>query len=104
MSISQHQPLATLANAGVEVALTELDIRVPVPANNQTWVDQKEDFHSSVSACITVESCVGVTAWGVSDKYSWVPDVFAGEGAALMWDEEFKKKDAYYGASEALDQ
>lgn len=29
--------------------------------------------------------------------YSWIPGVFAGEGAALMWDEKYKKKPAYYG-------
>lgn len=34
---------------------------------------------------------------GVSDKYSWIPGVFEGEGAALMWNEDYEKKPAYYG-------
>lgn len=32
---------------------------------------------------------------GVSDEYSWIPDTFPGEGAALLWDEEYQKKPAY---------
>ncbi len=32
---------------------------------------------------------------GVSDKYSWVPGTFSGEGDALLWDSNFQKKAAY---------
>jgi hypothetical protein len=32
---------------------------------------------------------------GVSDKYSWVPQTFSGEGSALLWDNNFNKKAAY---------
>lgn len=34
---------------------------------------------------------------GVSDKYSWIPGVFPGEGGALMWNANYKKKPAYAG-------
>jgi len=34
---------------------------------------------------------------GISDKYSWIPGVFKGEGAALLWDENYNKKPAYKG-------
>jgi len=39
---------------------------------------------------------------GVSDKYSWIPGVFAGEGAALLFDEDFQKKPAYYAMLQVL--
>lgn len=34
---------------------------------------------------------------GSSDRYSWIPGVFAGEGAALMWGKNYRKKPAYKG-------
>jgi endo-1,4-beta-xylanase len=33
----------------------------------------------------------------VSDKYSWIPGVFPGEGDALLWDANYKKKAGAYG-------
>jgi endo-1,4-beta-xylanase len=40
--------------------------------------------------------------WGVTDKYSWVPDFFPGEGAALIFDENYAKKPAYFASLAAL--
>lgn len=84
------------------MALTELDIRVPLPVDAAKLLSHRNDFNLATAACIRVPNCVGVTTWGVSDKYSWVPGVFAGEGAALIWDENFVKKSAYAGTEAAL--
>ncbi|WP_342787055.1 endo-1,4-beta-xylanase [Streptomyces tailanensis] len=35
-----------------------------------------------------VPRCAGVTVWGLTDKYSWVPGTFSGYGAALPYNEE----------------
>lgn len=99
---NMHQPLATLASTGLKVALTELDIRLPLPADATKLMNQRDNFNFATAACIRVPNCVGVTTWGVSDKYSWVPGVFAGQGAALIWDENFVKKPAYDGTEAAL--
>ena len=32
---------------------------------------------------------------GISDKYSWVPGTFPGEGSALLWNDNFQKKPSY---------
>lgn len=37
-----------------------------------------------------------------SDKYSWVPDVFPGEGAPLQWDDNLVPKPAYNATVQAL--
>lgn len=42
-------------------------------------------------------------AQGVSDKYSWVPETFPGEGAALLWNGEYEKKPAYQATLKALE-
>lgn len=46
--------------------------------------------------------CADLFAKGISDKYSWIPETFEGEGAALVWDEEYKKKPAYGAMLEAI--
>lgn len=39
---------------------------------------------------------------GAVDKYSWIPDTFPGEGGALMWNDNYKKKPAYYAVLDTL--
>lgn len=39
---------------------------------------------------------------GVSDRYSWVPSTFNGEGAALLWSDNYQKKPAYDGFIKGL--
>lgn len=56
----------------------------------------------SVGACVQVDACVGVTLWDFYDPFSWVPDVFEGEGDALLWFENFEKHPAYDAIVEAL--
>ena len=72
---------------GVEVAITELDIRMPTPASQANLAQQQKDFQTVVQACMNVEGCVGVTIWDFTDKYSWVPSTFSGQGAACPWDQ-----------------
>ena len=48
---------------------------------------RSKDYDTVVSACKAVKQCIGVTVWDFSDKYSWVPGTFSGQGAACPWDE-----------------
>ena len=79
--------LTTFAATGVEVALTELDIRMTLPSTPALLAQQKTDYSNVIKACASVEACVGVTVWDWTDKYSWVPSTFSGQGAACPWDE-----------------
>jgi len=49
-----------------------------------------------------VKGCVGITLWDFYDPFSWVPVTFPGQGAALLWFEDFKKHPAYDGMVETL--
>ncbi|KAJ9138844.1 Beta-xylanase [Pleurostoma richardsiae] len=87
---------------GVEVAQTELDIRIDLPVNASNLEQQKQDYKHSVGACMQVEKCVGTTVWDFYDPFSWVPGVFEGQGAATLYFDNFTKHPAYYGVVEAL--
>jgi endo-1,4-beta-xylanase len=51
-----------------EVAFTELDIRMTLPATNALLEQQKTDYQTVISACVAVEKCIGVTIWDYTDK------------------------------------
>ncbi|KAI0940546.1 hypothetical protein AcW1_003713 [Taiwanofungus camphoratus] len=85
------------AALGIEFAITELDIRMPLPATAAMEEQQKQDYDTVVSACMAVSACVGVTVWDWTDKYSWIPSSFPGYGAACPWDANFVRKPAYDG-------
>ncbi|KAF2262569.1 endo-1,4-beta-xylanase precursor [Lojkania enalia] len=87
--------LQDYADLDVDVAYTEIDIRMNTPATTQKLQVQADCYARVAQSCINVSRCVGMTLWGVSDRYSWVPQTFSGEGAALLWDNNFNKKPAY---------
>ncbi|RDX57114.1 endo-1,4-beta-xylanase C precursor [Lentinus brumalis] len=87
---------------GLEVAITELDIRTTTPASQSALAQQQKDYQSVVQACMNVDGCVGITVWDFTDKYSWVPSTFSGQGAACPWDQNLVKKLAYNGIVAAL--
>ncbi|GJC80384.1 endo-1,4-beta-xylanase 1 [Colletotrichum liriopes] len=88
---------------GLEVAYTELDIRhSSLPASSTALATQGNDYANVVGSCLDVDGCVGVTIWGFTDKYSWIPETFSGQGDALLWDANFNKKPAYTSVSSVL--
>ncbi|QPC65619.1 hypothetical protein HYE67_007850 [Fusarium culmorum] len=87
--------LNSFTKLNVDVAYTELDIRMNTPANQQKLQANAAAYARMVGSCMDVKRCVGVTVWGISDKYSWVPGTFPGEGSALLWDDNFNKKPSY---------
>ncbi|CAG8752258.1 14599_t:CDS:2, partial [Acaulospora colombiana] len=86
----------SITATGVDLAVTELDIRMTLPVTTALLAQQKKDYNTVVLACIRTPKCVGVTIWTYADNYSWIPDVFPGEGAALPWDDQLKPKPAFY--------
>lgn len=60
---------------GLEVAVTELDIKVGTSSPTDAQLEQQAtDYASVISACKQVDGCVGVTTWDFSDQYSWISD------------------------------
>ncbi|HEX8630750.1 MAG TPA: endo-1,4-beta-xylanase [Catenuloplanes sp.] len=92
---TMRQNLQRFADLGVDVRITELDIRMPLPVDATKLAQQAANFRTVFQACRAVTRCQGVTLWGITDRYSWVPGVFPGEGAALVWDNNYHPKPAY---------
>ncbi|CAI4220044.1 unnamed protein product [Parascedosporium putredinis] len=90
------------AAADVEVAYTELDVRLETPTNATNLEWQSNVYRDSVAACVQSEACIGLTLWDFYDPFSWVPFVFEGEGAALLWFEDFETHPAYDAVIEVL--
>jgi endo-1,4-beta-xylanase len=90
------------ADLGLEVAITEMDVRVDVPATPAALSEGASYYKQAVQACTGLSACVGMTVWGFTDKYSWVPSVFPGKGAACLYDENLSPKPAYAAVEDAL--
>jgi endo-1,4-beta-xylanase len=90
------------AALGVDVAVTELDDRITLPASSANLTQQANDFSAVVNDCLQVARCVGVTQWGIGDADSWIPGAFAGQGAATMFDNNYQPKPAYNSVVAAL--
>jgi endo-1,4-beta-xylanase len=94
--------LQRFAALGVEVAVTELDVRLATPSTAATLKTQADYYKQVVEACLSTPACVGITVWGISDRDSWVPSVFPGKGEADLFDANLKPKPAYDAVVQAL--
>ncbi|WP_410657510.1 endo-1,4-beta-xylanase [Amycolatopsis sp. lyj-112] len=87
--------LARFAALGVDVAITEADVRILMPADAAKLAVQANYFKQLWDGCHAVARCVEFTTWGFTDRHSWVPDTFPSEGAACLFDTNLRAKPAY---------
>jgi endo-1,4-beta-xylanase len=99
---SMQSNMARFAALGVDVAVTELDDRIQLPASQANLQQQATDYATVVNDCLAVSRCVGVSQWGVGDADSWIPGAFSGYGAATMYDQNYQPKPAYNAVVTAL--
>jgi endo-1,4-beta-xylanase len=90
-----RQNLDRFAALGLFTAVTEADVRMPLPKDVIKEQAQAQGYNVLLQACLLSSRCLSLTVWGFTDKYSWVPGVFAGEGAATLFTEDLVAKPAY---------
>lgn len=90
------------ADLGVEVYITEMDVRFPTPVSATDLTNQATIYRNVLNRCLLQPACKALQVWGIPDKYSWVPDVFPGQGAALIFDDNYAPKPAYYSLQAEL--
>lgn len=94
-----------LAALGLKVSITELDIRMPLPANSAMLEQQGKEYQALMTVFLNnPDCCTSFLTWGITDKSSWIPYFFKGWGAALPIDENYKAKPAYSGLKNALER
>jgi len=87
---------------GLQVAITEMDVRVQVPAPRASLDRQAAVYTDAVTACLAVPGCVSFTVWGFTDAISWIPDTYDGYGQACLLDATLAPKPAYWAVAGAL--
>jgi endo-1,4-beta-xylanase len=62
--------MQAFADLGLDVAVTELDVRLKEPENLTNLVAQSEVYKNTTAACVLVDACVGITVWDFYDPVS----------------------------------
>jgi endo-1,4-beta-xylanase len=84
------QNMQQLAALGIQVHITEMDVRLPVDssglASPADLATQAQIYQTILTVCLQQPSCTAFQMWGVSYNDSWIPSFFPGYGAALPFD------------------
>lgn len=71
----QASNMAAFVALGVEVAVTELDVRMTLPSTAALLAQQSTDYANTVAACVATAGCIGITIWDYTDKVNPSPRV-----------------------------
>lgn len=90
------------ADLGLEVAFTEIDVRIPTE-DPASYEQAQEDLYLMLyKIAKDMDAVKTVITWGISDRHSWVPATFPGTGNALLYDRDLKPKKVYNSIYEEL--
>ncbi|HNT74075.1 MAG TPA: endo-1,4-beta-xylanase [Anaerolineae bacterium] len=92
-----------LGELGLQVHITELDIRLPVEASKDDLDQQANLYQQLLEVCTQAENCAAFVMWGFTDRYSWVPNSFSGYDHALIFDKAYRSKPAYFSLRKVLE-
>lgn len=96
-----------LGKLGVKVEITELDVRLPLLADQPNpLAAQAAVYRRVASACGQARACTGLTVWGVRDPDSWLDSYSLTSATApnrpLLLDGDGKRKLAYKAVAAGL--
>ena len=102
---SIEQSIQDLASAGLEVAITELDIRIC--NNDRDEAFQEVAFQAYCEMALSQPNCHEILIWGLRDEDNWIPlredGFFTGcEDAAIVEGDNYTPKPAYEGVAAAI--
>jgi endo-1,4-beta-xylanase len=103
---SMEANMKRITDLGLQVQITELDVKLPVDASGIVQAESLENqarvYGDIVAMCLRNPKCTAIQIWGFTDRYSWIPRSSKGFGAALPFDENYRPKPAYQAIVEAL--
>ncbi|MGP9022856.1 endo-1,4-beta-xylanase [Streptomyces sp. BR1] len=95
--------LNRFAELGLEVAITELGVRMLSPVTSAKLAAQAACYRAVVEECLAVPACTGLTIWGVGDAAAWVPEGSRSPyGSPTLYDDEYRPKPAREAVARAL--
>lgn len=99
---SLTQNMQRFAQLGIQIYISEMDVRYPTPISTADAQAQATIYKNVLAACLQQPACKGLTTWGFTDKYSWIPGAFPGLGDALEFDANYAAKPAYFALQSGL--
>jgi endo-1,4-beta-xylanase len=95
-----------LSDLGLSVFITEMDVKLQ--KNERDPVEklnlQAEVYRQAFAACVQAPNCRGFSTWGLTDRYSWIPDYTGNADAPLLFDIKGQPKPAYDAIMDLLKQ
>lgn len=92
------QNIQQLTALGLQVQITEMDVRIPVDSNGVASAadlqTQAQTYQRILTICLRNPGCTAFQTWGFTDKHSWIPASYPGFGAALPFDLNYQPKPA----------
>lgn len=93
-----------LNDLGVDVHITEMDVRMKDPASAADFEKEARVFRDVMETCLASRRCGAFVVWGVTDRYSWLPEFFPGHRSGLLFDGAGLPKPSYRAVCDALGQ
>lgn len=87
--------MARLNSLGLNVFITEMDVMIKLPVTPAKLQAQADIYRDVLNTCLSASNCHHFTLWGFTDRHSWIPGFFPGNGAALIFDEQMQPKPSY---------
>lgn len=94
--------LRRFAALGVDVELTEVDVRLADGHDAGALRAQATAYRRIVDGCRAVPACREIVFWGLDDADSWVPGAYPDFGDATLLDGDLHPKPAFYAVREGL--
>ncbi len=93
------QNIQQLAALGLQVHITEMDVRIPVNssgvASAADLAAQAATYQRILTICLQNPGCTAFQTWGFTDLHSWIPSSYPGFGDALPFDMNYQPKPAF---------
>ncbi len=90
------------ADLGLDVHITELDVRVEIPFTTSKSVAQADVYRQVIQKVLAQPAAKTFTIWGFTDAHSWIPGFFPGTDNGLIFDNDYNPKHAFVALQEEL--
>ena len=92
---SVRENLKRFADLGLEIHLTEVDVKIKDPASPADLAAQAAVYSEITRLFLSEKRYTAMIMWGLSDKTSWIPHYFKGYGSACILDTNYRPKPAF---------